>query len=97
MNPMDSQTPGKMEIGMGYGSVSIVPMARGQGARYTGMTYELFSGHPLFYEEILVYPVGQDSILRIESSPQSVLRIPYLLDIKAGDVQVRDISVEAIK
>jgi len=82
-SPMDTNTPGKIELGMGYGSLTIFPMARGQGAKVTAVTYELLSGHPLFAEEITIYPVGQDSILKLEKAPQSVLKVPWLIDIKA--------------
>lgn len=85
-SPFDSNTPGKIEIGMGYGSLTILPMARGQGAKITAITYELFSGHPLFVEEILLYPMGQDAIVKLSKEPQSVLNIPGLLDIKAGEM-----------
>ena len=83
-SPTDANSPGKIEIGMGYASFTLVPMARGQGARFTAITYELISGHPLFAEEIVIYPVGQDSILKLSNEPQSILKIPFLLDIKAG-------------
>lgn len=96
-SPMDTNTPGKVELGMGYGSLTIFPMARGQGAKVTACTYELLSGHPLFAEEIIIYPVGQDSILRLEQSPQSVLRIPWLLDIKAGEPEVTNLTVTPVK
>lgn len=88
-NPMDTQTPGKIEVGAGYGSVSIVPMTRGQGAKFVGVTYELFSGHPLFAEEVTVYPLGQDAVLKLTNEPESVIKIPWLIDIKA----VRDPNV----
>lgn len=84
-SPFDTQTPGKMEVGAGYGSLTIVPMARGQGAQFSAVTYELVSGHPLFAEDIVIFPVGQDSILKLERQPQSVLKIPFLLDIKSGN------------
>lgn len=85
MSPMDTQTPGKLEMGMGYGSLTIFPLARGQGARVTACTYELFSGHPLFAEEIVIFPMGQDAIVTLSKEPQSIIKIPFLLDIKADD------------
>lgn len=88
-SPMDVNTPGKIELGMGYGSLTIVPMARGQGARFTAITYELISGRPLFAEEIVIFPVGEDSILKLEKAPQSVFKIPWLIDIQveaAGNI-----------
>lgn len=86
VTPGDSQSPSpKIELGCGYASFSIIPMARGQGARFVGISNELISGHPLYMEEVTVYPVGQDSILKLETMPQSVLKIPYLIDIKADN------------
>ncbi len=84
-SPMDMQTPGKLELGMGYGSLTIIPMARGQGAQINAVTYELLSGHALFAEEIIVFPVGQDSILKLDKAPQSILKIPWLIDLKGGE------------
>lgn len=95
-SPADTTTPGKIEIGMGYGSLTIVPMARGQGAKFTAITYELISGHPLFAEEIIVYPMGQDAILRLEKSPQSILKIPYLIDIKEESTPLTPTTIEIV-
>ena len=96
-NPFDAQTPGKIELGMGYGSVSIIPMARGQGAKFTAITYELFSGHPLFAEEITVYPLGQDAVLKLVSEPDSIIKIPWLLDIKAGEPTLTKVDIIPVK
>lgn len=95
MSPMDVYTPGKIELGMGYGSLSIIPIARGQGVKYTAITYELISGHPLFVEEITVYPVDKDSILRLEQYPESIFKVPWL-DIKAGASNAINPKIEVI-
>ena len=96
-SPFDAQNPGKIDVIGGYAAVTIVPMARGQGAQITAMTYEIFSGRPMFAEEIIVYPVGQDSILKLERQPQSVLKIPWLIDLKAGPATDTVLTVEPVK
>jgi len=92
--PFDAQNPGKVDVIGGYSAVTIIPMARGQGAQITAMTYEILSGRPMFAEEIIVYPIGQDSVLKLERQPQSVLKIPWLLDIKAGPATETVLTVE---
>lgn len=84
-SPLDAQTPGKVEVGAGTASLTIIPMARGQGAEFRAVTFELISGRPLFYEEIIIYPVGQDGVLKLSKEPASVLKIPFILDLKAGE------------
>lgn len=96
-SPFDAETPGKIELGAGTASVTIIPMARGQGAEFRAATYELFSGHALFYEEVVIYPVGQDGMMKLKREPQSILKIPWLIDIKAGeDKSINPTKIEFI-
>ena len=95
-SPMDAQTPGKVEIGMGTASFTMIPMARGQGAEFRAVTYELLSGRPLFYEEIVIYPVGQDAMLKLSKQPQSVLKIPFIIDVK-GDLPTEGVELNTTK
>jgi hypothetical protein len=95
-SPFDTNTPGKIELGMGYGSLTIFPMARGQGAKVTAITYELLSGHPLFCEEITIYPMGQDAMLKLEKEPQSIFKIPFLIDIKETATPLTPTKIEIV-
>ena len=96
-SPFDAQNPGKIDVIGGYAAVTIIPMARGQGAQITAMTYEIFSGRPMFAEEIIVYPVGQDSVLKLERQPQSVLKIPWIIDLKLGEPTETLLSVTPVE
>lgn len=95
-SPFDAQTPGKIEIGMGTASLTMIPLARGQGAEFRAVTYELISGRPLFQEEIIIYPVGQDAMLKLSRSPQSILKIPFIMDIKA-DIPEDSVTINPTK
>ena len=95
-SPFDAQTPGKIEIGMGTASFTMIPLARGQGAEFRAITFELISGRPLFQEEIIIYPVGQDAMLKLSRSPQSILKIPFVIDLKA-DVPEDSVTINPTK
>jgi hypothetical protein len=78
----------------------MIPLARGQGAEFRAVTYELLSGRALFQEEIIIYPVGQDMMLKLSRSPQSLLKIPFVFDVKADlpddNIVVNPTKVELI-
>jgi hypothetical protein len=95
-SPIDAQTPGKIEFGGGYASATIIPLVKGQGVTFRAETNELISGHRIFAEEIIVYPVDADSIAKFSVEPPTMFKIPFI-EIKWGDPMVTKTEVTPVK
>ena len=96
-SPLDTQTPGRVELGAGYTSFTLWPLQRGQGFTVDSKTYELVGGRLVFSETITVTPLETDALVKLSKEPASFLKIPYLVDWKTGDPAVTTLTVTPVE